>query len=296
MLWVLGMAALVPTSSWAVRGKILPEKENPDFSCALQEGSPKDKITLCSATLIRSDMLLTAAHCVKSFRTFEGIQDLVASCGNGKTTRMIWPMRGGKPGISDSRMRMHPKWQIRSDRLGLNSNDIAVIRVEPFPAELVPARLPNAPSEANRLLQPRKDTCRLSGWGINNSGILGTLNSALAPIKDLTGARWIDFSENPSERKIGQMWSMDSGGTYYCREKATDPWVVSGIAVGRVLREAFMENPQPSDVLYNRAVSLKEEIVREWISSQMDELSRLPSLPDVQHQTKDADSIALGSE
>ena len=83
--------------------------------------------TVCTATAIGRDLLLTAAHCVQP----------------GADYKLMGNKPGEKPDLKDiSRIERHPQFDLKRLFAHLATADVALLKLtEPLPARIPPARL-----------------------------------------------------------------------------------------------------------------------------------------------------------
>jgi secreted trypsin-like serine protease len=163
------------------------------------EPSPAgDSGSLCSGTLIRKDMVLTAAHCIQP----GGPKPMVIF---GSDLHSPDSVRRQAEGVA-----VNPEWQVRAGK-GMDQGDIALVR---FPGGMPDGFHKIASSESDADLQPGGEVT-LAGFGINNASTktgAGRLRKANVQI--------VDSRKGKSEMILDQSRGRgachgDSGGPAY---------------------------------------------------------------------------------
>lgn len=167
---------------------------------------PKGQTTYCTGTLIRSDVVLTAGHCVpENFsEVFMFVSFFKSEFAPVRVTEAI----------------AHPDYQIKTLLFGLIKgkyaiNDIGLLRLEEdADAFFTPAHLPN------EKLDLQNKYGLIAGYGITsaNGKNVGTLRKAkvFVSTKDEDGSRQLQIDGTPHEG-LTNICGGDSGGPVFAR-------------------------------------------------------------------------------
>nr|XP_046252791.1 chymotrypsin-like elastase family member 2A [Scatophagus argus] len=214
-----GRPTFPPIVSRVVGGQDVRENSWP-WQVSLQYQSGGNFYHTCGGTLISSQWVLTAAHCIGSFtyRVYLGKHNL-------KNNEL------GSIAISPSKIIVHENWDSYRIR-----NDIALIKLS-TPVKLsnsiTPACLP-----ASGEILPNNYPCYVTGWGRLWTGgpIADVLQQALLPVVDYATCTKPDWwgslvtSNMVCAGGDGQLASCngDSGGPLNCRN-SDGSWDVHGV-------------------------------------------------------------------
>uniref|UniRef100_A0A3B4AVU4 pancreatic elastase II n=1 Tax=Periophthalmus magnuspinnatus TaxID=409849 RepID=A0A3B4AVU4_9GOBI len=213
-----GLPTYPPVVSRVVGGVDVREHSWP-WQVSLQYQSGSNFYHTCGGTLISSEWVLTAAHCIgRTYRVYLGKHDLTKN-------------EAGSIAISPAKIIVHENWDSARIR-----NDIALIKLSTrvdFTDAIHPACLPLAGN-----VLPNNYPCYVTGWGRLWTGgpIADILQQALLPVVDHATCSRYDWWGSLVTTSMtcaggdGQLASCngDSGGPLNC--KGSDgAWEVHGI-------------------------------------------------------------------
>jgi secreted trypsin-like serine protease len=153
------LAAVSMTPALAIVGGAPPAPENLARSVVMVVGSFG---TLCSATVIAPDLLLTVAHCVEP----------------GAEYKLVDAESGQSPVLKDiARIERHPRFELKKLFAHLPTADVALLKL----AALLPAEFAPLPLDEETHPATAGDSFTVAGYGVsvhgkNDSG--GTLRAA----------------------------------------------------------------------------------------------------------------------
>uniref|UniRef100_A0A8D0HDU1 pancreatic elastase II n=1 Tax=Sphenodon punctatus TaxID=8508 RepID=A0A8D0HDU1_SPHPU len=190
---------------------------------SLQYSSSGQWYHTCGGTLIATNWVMTAAHCISSSRTYRVYL--------GKYNLGV--EEEGSVAISPAKIIVHENWN--SNKLS-NGNDIALIKLSrhvTLSDKIQPACLP----AANSLLQ-NNFPCYVTGWGRlrTNGPLPNILQQGLLPVVDhntCSSSSWWGSTVKTNMVCAGgdgviSSCNGDSGGPLNCRG-ADGRWAVQGV-------------------------------------------------------------------
>ncbi|XP_035238445.1 elastase 2 like [Anguilla anguilla] len=191
------------------------------WQISLQYTSNGNWYHTCGGTLISSDWVLTAAHCISSSKTYR----VELGKHNLKETE------AASVTIPAGKIIVHEKWNPFFIR-----NDIALIKLE-TPVTVGDAIMPACLPEAGFIL-PHNEACYVTGWGRLYTGgpIADILQQALLPVVDFAtctrpdwwGSQVKDTMVCAGGDGVVSGCNGDSGGPLNC-QSADGSWEVHGI-------------------------------------------------------------------
>jgi hypothetical protein len=151
------LASVSMTPALAIVGGAPPAPESLTLSVVMVVGSYD---TLCTATVIARDLLLTVAHCVQP----------------GAQYKLVISTSGREPVLGDiARIERHPQFALNKLFAHLATADVALLKLAaPLPAEFAPLPLDRQPIAAGA-------SFTVAGYGVNMRGKAdsgGTLRAA----------------------------------------------------------------------------------------------------------------------
>ncbi len=191
------------------------EQNNPYFCKVIITGTDEETESLCSGTLIDSYTVVTAAHC------FSDVGSVQVSCGKkdvGTVLSLVYPEKH--------------QW-INSER-PRPEQDVAVLHLKKY--QNLPT-LPFSHSESDFFdpssgkLKPNV-SCKIAGYGVNNSG--GNSRLMMASLKNLSltfQSQLIYLSAPRTHYLPTSVDHGDSGGSLFC-SSPTQPQKLVGIVGG----------------------------------------------------------------
>ncbi|XP_056241364.1 chymotrypsin-like elastase family member 2A isoform X1 [Seriola aureovittata] len=215
-----GLPTYPPTITRVVGGDDVRENSWP-WQVSLQYRSGSNFYHTCGGTLISSQWVLTAAHCISSrtYRVYLGKHNL-------KSNNEV-----GSIAISPAKIIVHENWDSYRIR-----NDIALIKLETpvtFSDTIMAACLPTSGD-----IQPNGAPCYVTGWGRLWTGgpIADILQQALLPVVGHSICNRYDWWGSLVTDKMvcaggdGQLASCngDSGGPLNC-QSPDGSWEVHGV-------------------------------------------------------------------
>jgi secreted trypsin-like serine protease len=198
--------------------------------CLLEIRSPQ-RTSLCTGTLIRKDVILTAAHCLSD-----------GSNGKDLSIRAHCDFRGG---TRDS-THFAEHFGVRGVRTNLShetaQSDFAFFRLDGA-ARTPPMALPVSPEKFREIfLEPspyvaqdwmlkHSVECRFSGFGINwNPADPWYVTTDQSPANGLNGFVSGAYMRLDSwGNSVGRLRHGDSGGPLYCRPAGKPAWTIAAI-------------------------------------------------------------------
>ncbi|XP_046333461.2 trypsin Blo t 3-like [Haliotis rufescens] len=201
------------------------DAEEREFPWTVNVEDEESLIGMCGGSIIRKDVILTAAHCVRSL--VRRPKSLRIGYGSTRLSRLVY--------VRASRISVHPDYnQTNGD------NDIAVVVLNealPLNTNLRSICLPEAGASYDS-----NSRCIIAGWGIlneNGNRFPGSLQKAAVPLVPRNSCQRA-YSNNPyilvSERQVCAGYygtggvdacTGDSGGPLICPDG--DKWVVYGV-------------------------------------------------------------------
>ncbi|XP_059185373.1 elastase-1-like [Centropristis striata] len=141
------------------------------WQISLQYRSGSNYYHTCGGTLIERGWVMTAAHCVDSYRTRRvilGEHDLYSNSGREQV-------------IAVSKVYIHPKWVSGSVAKGF---DVALLRLSSEATLNSYVQLGSLPQTGQIL--PHNNLCYVTGWGLTSTGgsISAQLKQAYLPVVD----------------------------------------------------------------------------------------------------------------
>ncbi|XP_077168178.1 chymotrypsin-like elastase family member 2A [Paroedura picta] len=216
-----GVPAFQPNLSRVVGGEAVRPNSWP-WQASLQYTSSGNWHHTCGGTLIATNWVMTAAHCISSSRTYRvqlGKYDLTAS-------------EKGSLTVSPKKIVVHPKWDSSKVSSG---NDIALIKLSEHVAlsdKIQPACLP----PANNIL-PGNTACYVTGWGrlqtngaspkVLQQGRLLVVNHATCSQSSWWGSTVKTSMVCAGGDGVISSCNGDSGGPLNC--KSGSKWEVHGV-------------------------------------------------------------------
>jgi len=216
-----GRPTFPPTLTKVVGGDDVRENSFP-WQVSLQYKSGSNFYHTCGGTLIASQWVLTAAHCISSrntYRVYMGKHDLTNN------------NEAGSIALSPEKIVVHPQWDSYRIR-----NDIALIKLSmpvTFSDSIMPACLPDA-----GYVMPHNTRCYVTGWGRLWTGgpIADILQQALLPVVSHENCSRSDWWGSLVTNNMicaggdGQLASCngDSGGPLNC-QNPDGSWDVHGV-------------------------------------------------------------------
>uniref|UniRef100_A0A3Q2DT94 pancreatic elastase II n=1 Tax=Cyprinodon variegatus TaxID=28743 RepID=A0A3Q2DT94_CYPVA len=214
-----GVPTYPPVLSRVVGGVNVRQNSWP-WQVSLQYKSGSYWYHTCGGTLISSEWVLTAAHCIgsRTYRVYLGKHDLTAN-------------EAGSVAISPTKIIVHPNWDSYNIR-----NDIALIKLS-SPATLSSSITPACLPTSGEIL-PDKAPCYVTGWGRLWTGgpIADIMQQALLPVVSYSTCSRSDWWGTLVTNNMicaggdGEVASCngDSGGPLNCRN-SDGSWDVHGI-------------------------------------------------------------------
>ncbi|XP_051981765.1 elastase 3 like [Xyrauchen texanus] len=218
-----GKPPIEPVNSRVVNG----EEANPHswpWQVSLQYQSGASWYHTCGGSIIATNWVMTAAHCISSgrnYRVFVGKHDLSVE-------------EAGSKAISAQKIIVHEKWDDMFVALG---NDVALIKLSE-PVVLSDSIQLGCIPPAGSIL-PNNYSCYVSGWGRLWTGgpLPDKLQQALMPIVDHATCSRSDWWGSTVKESmvcsggdgIVAACNGDSGGPLNCKN-SSDIWEVHGIA------------------------------------------------------------------
>jgi len=215
-----GMPTFPPTLTKVVGGDDVREHSFP-WQVSLQYKSGSNFYHTCGGTLIASQWVLTAAHCIgsRTYRVYLGKHNLKND------------NEAGSIALSPEKIVVHPKWDSYRIR-----NDIALIKLSSpvtFSDTIMAACLPEAGN-----IMPHATTCYVTGWGRLWTGgpIADILQQALLPVVSHANCSRYDWWGSLVTNDMicaggdGELASCngDSGGPLNC-QNPDGSWDVHGV-------------------------------------------------------------------
>ncbi|XP_029012462.1 elastase 2 [Betta splendens] len=164
-----GLPTFPPIVTRVVGGEDVRQHSWP-WQVSLQYQSGSNFYHTCGGTLISSQWVLTAAHCISKGRTYR------VYLGKHRLNENNEP---GSIGVSPSKIIVHEKWDSYNIR-----NDIALIKLSntvQFTDAIMPACLPTSGQ-----ILPNNTPTYVTGWGRLSTGgpLANILQQALLPVVD----------------------------------------------------------------------------------------------------------------
>jgi len=216
-----GKPTYPPTLTRVVGGDDVRENSFP-WQVSLQYKSGSNFYHTCGGTLISSQWVLTAAHCISSRNTYR----VYLGKHNLKDNN-----EAGSIALSPEKIVVHPQWDSYRIR-----NDIALIKLAmpvTFSDSIMAACMPDA-----GYVMPHKTTCYVTGWGRLWTGgpIADILQQALLPVVSHANCSKSDWWGSLVTNNMicaggdGQLASCngDSGGPLNC-QNPDGSWDVHGV-------------------------------------------------------------------
>ncbi|XP_067873594.1 proproteinase E-like isoform X3 [Heterodontus francisci] len=216
-----GQTSYPPYSSKVVNGVDARPYSWP-WQISLKVGYGSSFSHTCGGTLISTDWVMTAGHCISAGRSYQVVL--------GEYDRHV--VEGGEQVISAAKIIVHPRWSISCISCG---NDIALIKLAK-PAQLNDKVAIACIPPAGYLL-PNDFYCYITGWGrlYTNGPLPGKLQQAHIPVIDYEHCSQSDWWGSVVKttmicaggaEKAG--CNGDSGGPLNCRD-SNGLWYVHGV-------------------------------------------------------------------